>query len=88
MGPWSDIEHNFDHQMPTMPTHEKYNLRCFMSTFPGQGQYFVDQATGQYYYQSKDGETMTVVQTGMDDDPAEEAAASTSAVAAVADQVH
>ena len=29
---------------------------------PTGGQYYVDQATGQYYYQSNDGETMTVVQ--------------------------
>ncbi|TRY80822.1 hypothetical protein TCAL_07495 [Tigriopus californicus] len=34
----------------------------------GGGQYFVDQATGQYYYQSQDGETMTVVQAGDDDE--------------------
>lgn len=27
----------------------------------GSGQYFVDQATGQYYFQSSDGETLTVV---------------------------
>ena len=26
-----------------------------------EGQYFVDQATGQYYFQTSDGETMTVV---------------------------
>ena len=26
-----------------------------------EGQYFVDQATGQYYFQTTDGETMTVV---------------------------
>ena len=26
-----------------------------------EGQYFVDQATGQYYFQTADGETMTVV---------------------------
>lgn len=26
-----------------------------------KGQYFVDQATGQYYYQAADGDTMTVV---------------------------
>ena len=26
------------------------------------GQYFIDQATGQYYYQTLEGETMTVVQ--------------------------
>jgi hypothetical protein len=28
----------------------------------GSGQYFVDQATGQYYFQSSDGETLTVVE--------------------------
>lgn len=35
----------------------------------GGGQYFVDQATGQYYYQSQDGQTMTVVQAGDDETP-------------------
>lgn len=34
-----------------------------VTTIPSGGQYFVDQSTGQYYYQSQDGETMTVVQT-------------------------
>ncbi len=33
------------------------------SALPSGGQYFIDQATGQYYYQSQDGETMTVVQS-------------------------
>ena len=27
----------------------------------GKGQYFIDQSTGQYYYQAEDGEAMTVV---------------------------
>ena len=28
------------------------------------GQFFVDQTTGQYYFQSNDGETMTMVEDG------------------------
>ena len=40
-----------------------------LSTIPEGGQYFVDQVTGQYYYQSQDGETMTVVQSADVDQP-------------------
>ncbi len=38
------------------------------AALPTGGQYFIDQTTGQYYYQSQDGETMTVVQTVGDND--------------------
>lgn len=40
------------------------------------GQFFVDQTTGQYYFQSNDGETMTMVDEGsgdVDNSVAEEA---------------
>ena len=37
---------------------------------PDKGQYFIDQSTGQYYYQSGDGEPMTIVQQGEDSAPA------------------
>merc|ERR1712226_226792 len=35
-----------------------------------EGQYFVDQATGQYYFQTSDGETMTVVSAPGVEEPA------------------
>lgn len=40
------------------------DINTFLESGPKveeKGQYFVDQATGQYYYQAADGNTMTVV---------------------------
>jgi len=52
-----------------------------------EGQYFVDQATGQYYFQTSDGETMTVVSSPGVEEPATNKVSPTKSAESTSNQV-